>query len=81
MKVWQIYAKGNGRQRREGGEDKAETKAMEKCFIIEPVIMKLPEMIASERAIKNQIISRSSRVILSIFPDKIAIKRAYARAR
>lgn len=34
---------------------KAKTEALEKCFIIEPIIMKLPGMIVSERAIKNQL--------------------------
>jgi len=53
MKVWRIYAKDGGRK--EG--DEAETETMEQCFIIEPVIMKLPGTIAFERAIKDQIIS------------------------
>lgn len=56
--------KTTGGEREEGNE--AETETMEKYFIIELVIMKLPGTIASERAIKDQIISFSTGYLVNI---------------
>lgn len=58
----------------------AETVRWEKCFITKPIVMKVPRMGRVRPSYKEQIIPRSPWATLSISRDKIAIKRAYARA-
>lgn len=81
MKVWQIHANYtySANEVNRGIEPKYGTR-WEKCFITKPIVMKVPGMGRVRASYKEQIIPRSPWATLSISRDKIAIKRAYARA-